>query len=300
MLDFLSLNKLYDLLPDSLRAENNADIGHFDILKLENLLSDGKPKYTSYARRSYFKVSLIKGDSIVHYADKSITIKKYGLIFTNPIVPYKWEILNNEQFGFVCVFTEDFFTNATPIKDYQVFKNPTNAVILLDLDNFEKFSGIFQKMETELWSDYNHKYDYLRNLFMEVIHEAQKLQPETGEIVTSSNAGERLAMLFNDLLDRQFSITDVNDTATLKSPSDFSQSLNVHVNHLNKALKNATGHTTSQLIKKRILKEAKVLLKTTSWSISQISHCLGFEQPNHFSLFFKENMSVTARNFRNS
>ncbi|MFD2943327.1 helix-turn-helix domain-containing protein [Flavobacterium notoginsengisoli] len=299
MPDFLSLNKLYDLLPDSHSAEKKADIGHFDILKVEDFVSDGKPAHTSYSRRSFFKASLIQGDCVVHYADQSITVKKYGLVFTNPSVPYKWEILNREQYGFICVFTEDFFIAPPPIKDCQVFQSAANAVILLDQESFEKFSVIFRKMEIELRSNYNHKYDYLRTLFMQVVHEAQKMVPEKGIKVISSNAAERLALLFNDLLDRQFSIKDVNDTALLKLPSDFSKSLNVHVNHLNKALKTATGHTTSQLIKKRILTEAKVLLKTTTWTITQISHCLGFEEPNHFSLFFKENMSVTASDFRN-
>lgn len=300
MSDFVNLNRLYDQLPGTPPIENNAGTGHFDIIKVEDLISNGKPKHTNYSRRSFFKVSLVQGDCIVHYADKSIAVKGYGLVFTNPVVPYKWEIVTQEQQGYVCVFTESFFNRFALVKEYPVFSNASNAVVPLNAVTFKKFRQLFAKMETELQSDYAHKYDYLRNLLMEVIHEAQKLQPETGIVVNPSNAAERLSLLFNDLLDRQYTIVTTEDVALLKSPSDFSERLNVHVNHLNKALKKATGQTTSQLIKERIINEAKVLLKTTNWTIAEIARCLGFEEPNHLSVFFKENTATTPSDFRNS
>lgn len=300
MSDFVNLSKLYNQLPGISPTENNAGTGHFDIIKVEDLVSDGKPKHSAYSRRSFFKVSLVQGDCIVHYADKSIAVNGYGLVFTNPVVPYKWEIVTKEQAGYVCVFTEAFFNRFAPIKDYQVFSSANNAVVLLDIAKFEHFKELFIKMETELQSTYAHKYDYLRNLLMEVVHEAQKLQPETGSTIAPSNATERLALLFTDLLDRQFTIERVEDMAILKSPSDFSERLNVHVNHLNKALKQATGQTTTQLIKERMLHEAKVLLKTTHWTIAEIARCLGFEEPNHLSVFFKEHTATTPTDFRNN
>lgn len=58
------------------------------------------------------------------------------------------------------------------------------------------------------------------------------------------------------------------------------------------------GDTTSGLINKRIIQEAKVLLKGTVWSISEIAWTLGFEEANHFSSFFKRHTSFTPRQFR--
>ncbi|MXN92007.1 helix-turn-helix domain-containing protein [Flavobacterium sp. Sd200] len=300
MSDFVNLNKLYDQLPGNITAENNAGTGHFDIIKVEDLVSNGKPKHTDYSRRSFFKISLVQGDCIVHYADQSIAVNGHALVFTNPTVPYKWEIVSPEQSGYVCVFTEAFFNRFAPIKEYQVFSSADNAVVVLDAVMFNYFRELFIKMDAELQSSYAHKYDYLRNLLMEVIHEAQKLQPETGVVINPSNAAERLALLFTDLLERQLSIQNISDTVLLKSPSDFAERLNVHVNHLNKALKKATGQTTSTLIKERTLHEAKVLLKTTNWTIAEIARCLGFEEPNHLSVFFKENTSTTPSEFRSA
>jgi AraC-like DNA-binding protein len=70
------------------------------------------------------------------------------------------------------------------------------------------------------------------------------------------------------------------------------------VNHLNKVLKENTGKTTTEIISGRITQEAKILLKQTDWSISEIAYCLDFEQVAHFSTFFKKQTSMTPLAFR--
>jgi len=104
--------------------------------------------------------------------------------------------------------------------------------------------------------------------------------------------------LFTELLERQFPIELSNQVIKLNSPSAFAGQLNIHVNHLNKALKEITGKTTSQLINERVLQEAKVLLKSTNLAIAEIAWSLGFEEPNHFSSFFKSRAKITPKKFR--
>lgn len=153
-------------------------------------------------------------------------------------------------------------------------------------------------MFNELQGNYVYKYDLLRNLLMEVVHEAQKMQPVSGVLSIGSNASERITALFVELLERQFPIELNYQVMKLNSPAAFAGQLNVHVNHLNKALKEITGQTTSQLINDRILQEAKVLLKNTNWTIAEIAFSLGFEEPNHFSSFFKSRAKITATKYR--
>jgi AraC-like DNA-binding protein len=83
-----------------------------------------------------------------------------------------------------------------------------------------------------------------------------------------------------------------------RSPTEFASQLAVHVNHLNRALKEVTGKTTSQLIAERIVQEARALLKHTDWNISEIAWCLGFEELPHFINFFKKNAQITPKSFR--
>lgn len=126
------------------------------------------------------------------------------------------------------------------------------------------------------------------------------MQPAAGQPLAGSNASERIAGLFNDLLERQFPIELSDQVVNLSTPSDFARQMNVHVNHLNKALKEVTDQTTSQLIAARLIREARILLKSTTWTIAEIAFTLGFAESNHFSSFFKTRLGVTPKQFRQS
>ena len=81
--------------------------------------------------------------------------------------------------------------------------------------------------------------------------------------------------------------------------SDFAKQLNVHVNHLNRVIKETTDKTTSQIIAERVLLEAKTLLKHSSWNVSEISNALGFTEATHFNNFFKKHSTLSPLKFRN-
>ncbi len=72
----------------------------------------------------------------------------------------------------------------------------------------------------------------------------------------------------------------------------------VHVNHLNKVLKEVTGSTTTEIISNRVTQEAKILLKQTHWSVSEIAYTLGFDDLANFSNYFKKQTSFTPLAFR--
>lgn len=299
MPSIIELQTFYKHIPNQQLVPIKNEIGHFNIFKVEDmLLQNHKP--VNYSRRNFFKVSLVTGHSKIHYADRVFEVTDSILVFTNPMVPYFWEIISKKQTGFICIFTEAFFSRFGNIKDYPVFHSGDTAIVPLNQDQQARFKTMFEQMYKELQGEYVYKYDLLRNLLMGVIHEAQKMQPATGSVSSGSNASERIAQLFAELLERQFPIELSNQVIQLHTASAFAKQLNIHVNHLNKALKEITGHTTSWLINERILQEAKMLLKTTSWTIAQIAWCLGFEEPNHFSGFFKGKTKTTPVKYRQS
>ena len=116
----------------------------------------------------------------------------------------------------------------------------------------------------------------------------------------NSSANERISALFTELLERQFPIESPLQKMKLRAPAEFANNLAVHTNHLNRALKDSLGKTTSQLISDRIQQEARILLKHTDWQVNQIGYCLGFEEPSHFISFFKKRADATPRSFRHT
>lgn len=280
-------------IPDNLKKE----IGHFNVFKLDEFIGcNAKP--APYSRRDFFKISLIVGRNCVHYADKSLDIEKQALFFANPQIPYSWEQIDEQQTGFFCVFTEAFFHQFGNLKEYPAFKPNGTPIFVIDDDAVKHVSTIYNKMFEELASDYTYKYDVLRNLVFELVHFAMKMQPANLSLHQQSNASGRISSLFLELLERQFPIEDVRQRLSFRSASDFADQLAVHVNHLNRALKETTQKTTSVIIAERVAKEAKILLKHTDWSVSEIAYSLGFEEPAHFNNFFKKNIRLTPTQFR--
>lgn len=274
------------------------EIGHFNLFKLEPLV-DGKSQPVPYKRRDFYKIMLVMGNSQVHYADKVVEVKKQALTFANPLVPYKWEHLDNYREGFYCIFNQYFFHQYGNLNQYSVFQPGGEHIFELTDEQVIQSKGIFERMFEEINSDYMHKYDVLRNLVFEFLHFAMKMQPSAMFDKQQINASQRISTLFLELLERQFPIEENHPRVSLRSASDFAQQLNVHVNHLNRALKETTQKTTSQIIAERILQEAKILLKHSQWNVSEIAYALGFTEVTHFNNFFKKHVTTSPMKFRN-
>jgi AraC family transcriptional regulator, transcriptional activator of pobA len=284
----------FDWMPDTIRNE----IGHFNIFKLEPFVGD-KAQPVPYKRRDFYKIMLVIGNSKVHFADKVVEVQKQALSFSNPQIPYKWEHLDNVRDGYFCVFNQHFFHQYGSLNQYEVFQpNGTHLFELTD-DQVSNVRIIYERMFEEINSEYVHKYDVLRTLVFELLHFAMKMQPSAKIDKHPVNASQRISTLFLELLERQFPIDDNHQAVSLRSASEYANQLNVHVNHLNRAVKETTQKTTSQIIAERILQEAKILLKHSAWSVSEIAFALGFTEVTHFNNFFKKHVQLSPLKFRN-
>lgn len=281
-------------VPDNIRKE----IGHFNVFRLDDFVgSHAKP--VPYSRKDYYKISLIIGKNKIYYADKEIEIKKQALLFANPQIPYNWESIDDEQSGFFCVFTPSFFHHFGNLRNYEVFQPNGTPIFELSDEQTEKIKHIYLTMFEEIDSEYVHKYDALRNLVFEILHQTLKMQPAKKIEKQEINASHRIAILFLELLERQFPIEDTRQRVHFRSASDFAGQLAVHVNHLSRAVKEITQKTPTQIIAERLLQEAKVLLVQTDWNISEIAFALGFTEVTHFNNFFKKHLDINPTKFRN-
>jgi AraC family transcriptional activator of pobA len=283
----------FDWIPDNLRKE----IGHFNIFRLEPYV-EGKPTKIPYRRRDFYKITLVKGNSKVHFADKVVEVQKQALSFSNPQIPYKWEHLDRIREGIYCIFDNQFFHQFGQFQQYEVFQPQGSHIFELTNEQAAHISNIFERMESEFDSDYKYKFDLIRNLIFELLHFALKLEPSAQVDNQSKTASQRISMLFMELLERQFPIDDTHQTVKLRSASEFATHLNVHVNHLNRSLKGTTRKTTTEHISNRILQESKVLLKSTMWNVSEIAYALGFTEATHFNNFFKKHVHQSPSQFR--
>jgi len=279
-------------IPENIRKE----IGHFNVFKLDPFVGENA-KPVPYARRDFFKIMLVKGSYKMHYADGVAEIQKQALVFSNPQIPYSCEYTDRIIDGYFCLFTPAFFHQFGNLDQYPVFQSGGTHAFELTDEQAEKIAAIYKSMFEEIGSDYEYKYDVLRNLFFELLHFALKLPAAKFE-KPQINASQRISNLFLELLERQFPIDENHNVLQLRAASDFAQQLNVHVNHLNRAVKENTGKTTSQLIAERIVRESKILLKHSTWNVAEIAYALGFTEATHFNNFFKKHVTLSPLKFR--
>ncbi|MGO4293277.1 helix-turn-helix domain-containing protein [Chitinophaga sp. RAB17] len=282
-------------MPESLKKE----IGQFNVFYIDYDNHD-KGYCQSYRRRGFYKISLLEGETKLFYADKTMTFKRYALLFSNPNIPYSWELTGNNHTSFFCVFTEEFIRQFGMIKTYAVFKPGSYPLFELSEEQFRAFKDIFLAMQREIASDFLYKYDVLRTKVLDLIHAALRLQPVGKLPNKEANSALRITSLFTELLERQFPIESTLQQMELRRPAEFANHLSIHVNHLNHSLKEVTGRTTSQLIADRIIREARSLLQHTEWNIAEVAWCLGFEEASNFITFFKGREKLSPKSYRNS
>lgn len=270
---------------------NELKLKGFNVFQIE---SDGAATRT-YTRKDFYKICLTTGKSIIHYADKSYEMDGTILFFGNPHIPYSWETISRTYKGYTILFSEEFFKLSDRSESLQhspFFKIGGTPVLKINKQEREFLNTIFTKMIAEQKTDYVYKDDLIRNYIHLIIHEALKLQPSEN-YDQHKNAASRITNVFLELLERQFPIESADHPLQLKSAQDYANQLAVHVNHLNRSVKEVTGKSTTTHIIERIITEAKALLQHTDWTIAEIAYALGFEYPTYFNNYFKR-MTGTA------
>jgi len=103
---------------------------------------------------------------------------------------------------------------------------------------------------------------------------------------------QKLTLLrnFQHLIDQHF--------RTIKLPKEYADLLYVTPNHLNALCQDLVGKTAGDLIRDRVLLEAKRLLTNADMTVTEIAYDLNFQDNSYFNRFFKKNVGMTPDEFR--
>ncbi|MFZ4928443.1 helix-turn-helix domain-containing protein [Chryseobacterium sp. Mn2064] len=261
----------------------------FNIYKKEN--PGSTVTFFNDSERDFYKMILIRnGEGILSVSHKEIPIQGNVLLFISPKVECVWRPLLETQIVYYCSFNREFMDLS--LKNHRLAPSPfleigNNQVLDVTEEQIFYLQAVFEHMHREVQSDYVKKYDVLRNYIEIILHETLKINPQPPTLKLS-NSAERICASFHNLLEQQYKIDIPDHIITLRCPQDYADRLMIHVNHLNKTLKKALGKNTTALIADRTAIEAKSLLLSTHWDISQIAYCLGFEHLSNFNRFFKK------------
>lgn len=80
----------------------------------------------------------------------------------------------------------------------------------------------------------------------------------------------------------------------------YANELSITPKHLSRTVKNQTGFTAVEWIEKYVILEAKVMLKSSNMTIQQIADELNFPSQSFFGKYFKKNIGVSPKEYRNT
>ncbi len=85
---------------------------------------------------------------------------------------------------------------------------------------------------------------------------------------------------------------------SIKSVKDYASLLNISAYYLNAICKDTLGRTSGDMIRDRVILEAKRLLLHTSISVCEAAYQLGYEDCSYFIRLFKKNTELSPEKFR--
>ncbi len=228
---------------------------------------------------------LVDGMTVELLPNQLTTITNLHCVsFGNTHLPIASFIFNKE---FYCVFDHDSEVSCNGILFYGTQDLP---IITIPEKQSTRFNLLFDIFVEEFATPDNIQGDMLRMLLKRLIIMSTRLAKEQLIVKSLDNDQIDVVRKFNFLVDRHYkSKRKVSDYAEMmfKSPKTLS---NLFANYNQKS--------PQQIIMERIALEAKRLINYTDKQNQEIAYELGFNDPAHFSKFFKKMFQISPTEYR--
>lgn len=272
---------------ESLKS-TNSEAKDFDFFRFESFAKDIEHLRVPHQHHFYTFI-LVTGGEGSHGIDfHDYKLKSGRLFLIAPGQVHAWIELKKVK-GFVVLFNDSFMALSKGRKmmsAWPLFR--PNQEVYFDLDATEaaKWVDEFLYIEEERADDYTR--DAIFYAISSLLVRATRLNlKKQGK---SKLAGQDFLFVFQELIEENF--------LTLKTPKQYAEKMNVTANYLNALCKKKSGKSAGELIRQRVLLEAKRLLAHTKLTVSEISFKLGFEDNSYFGRFFKKYIGLTPETFR--
>lgn len=245
----------------------------------------------------FYSIFWILDGQAVHATDfVEYVLEKDTILFVPPGLKHRL-VLDQLAGGFTLLFNEEFIRynrkNYTPLKEYRLFNNPEfKSLIKVEGEEKNKFMSLLDLMLTEIQKNDSYSQDMVLNLLQLFLLESQRVFDSQYKPIEYKENDSNINSIirFKELIEKHY--------IEEKSVSAYAEMLNMNPTCLNEVAKKSSGITAGEMIRNRIIDEAKQKLFTTDLSGKEIAYSLGFEDPSYFSRFFKKYTGQTIKDFR--
>ncbi|WP_270089235.1 AraC family transcriptional regulator [Sphingobacterium sp. SYP-B4668] len=263
---------------------------HEGVLLVEDLASylDRNSHLEFPHRHNFYQMLLFTKGAGTHSIDfEKFKITPWQIYFMLPGQIHRWDF-EGEMQGYIVNFQPDFF------KTFLLRPDLLNQFPFLSGMAKEQVFQIREQQQADVLSIMgrlisNRDLDFSRVglLYLFKILDQQLDHVESGSVTD-----------YNYMLLRNFQNLIEHNYQTMRLPKEYATLLYITPNHLNALSKQYLGASAGEIIRNRVLLEAKRLLVIKDYSISTIAYELNFNDNSYFTKFFKKIEGITPEEFR--
>jgi AraC-like DNA-binding protein len=249
-------------------------------------------------RHDYYTVLWAKNVCGLHYIDYvEYPIKPKSIFFVNPGQVHQVVTFGKPE-GVVIMFTRDFLHQNMISEEFLInlgLFSDSDATPPLEVnDTFSSKLEIIVNNIKQVFRGNNPFRGDLLGAYLKVfLIECNNIAPIPEiENLQTFESGKNILKQFKALVEKYYK--------EWHKVSEYATNLNISPDYLNSTIKTTIGKTAKEFIQNRINLEAKRLGVHTQLSTKEIAFQLGFDDPSHFSKFFKKNEGQAFTEFRNT
>lgn len=251
-------------------------------------------KLASY--RDYIKIIFLKAGSHMQVDFKEYHLEQDALFFIQGGQWYQFDeaLCNGAMLyynrDFYCVEFHDKEVACDGILFHNIYEIP---VVYLDAAQSAIMQGIFAEIKAEMLQEDSGMEEMLRILLKQLIIRSTRLWKHAHQVETEDSRQEiEFVRRFSQLVEANF--------LTRHSVADYADLMSMTPKALHKRIAKYTNDTPNDIIKERIILEAKRLLVHTELSVKEVGYKLGYDDPAYFVRLFTNQVQVSPQHFRKS
>lgn len=238
-------------------------------------------------KHDFYMILLIEKGSGTHTIDfKEHQVKDQMVFFLAPGQAHQWE-LSADTSGYQILFSMKFLLSSS--QRFPYFNLSAAPYLPLNTIQYQALIRELEEIEQEEKLADDLHIDLIQTRLQVVLLLLKRWYSENFDVHEYA-PDHRIINNFLALLEKHY---------TAHSEVGFYASeMSVTANYLNQVCRKKAGITAGDLIRDRILLEAKRLLTLTQLDIKEIAYTLGFNDSSYFSRFFKKYTDISPQEFR--
>lgn len=232
---------------------------------------------------------MVRTNGLVNY-----DINKNNICFWRAGAIKGTESLSKDAKGYYCFFDKDFvlqfLRDQKSLDELPFFRDNGRSLIQLAGKTNSSIRSLLEKLEKEYLDDLPDKNRMLGLLLCQLLVTSKRL---------SSELVEHEAQTSGEILSKKFLAAIKLNAKEQRTVQFYADLFSVTANYLNKCVKIHTGKPATFHITTMVVLEAKIMLRQTLLSVSEVASELGFDDVSYFSRMFHKNAGMTPKKYKN-